>query len=150
VPEYTLNVDGTAHAVRAEADTLLPWMLRVALFLNDHISFDSQLGGVPVLTMHLIGDGNVVVENERAYKDAVRAAGDGRLLRQVYVERAGHCSFTAAETIVAFQALVRRIDTGKWGKLGPRALNGEAEALGLGPSAFARFGPKAFLRPFPD
>jgi hypothetical protein len=97
--------------------------------------------------MHLIGDGNVVVENERAYKDVVSAAGDRKIPRQLFVQRAGHCSFEAAEAIVAFQVLVERIETGRWGRLSPKALNQRAAALGLGPSAFARFTPKAFPRP---
>jgi len=69
---------------------------------------------VPVLAMHTTGDGLVVPENEQAYRSAVDRAGDGRLLRQIFVHRAGHCAFTPAETITAVQALVNRVDTGRW------------------------------------
>ena len=115
-------------------------------YVNTYITLTDKLNGVPVLSLHTTGDGNVVVENERAYKDAVMEAGDRKLLRQVYVHRAGHCNFTPAEMIAAFQALVHRIDTGRWGHLGPKALTREAEALGVGSSDFVRFRPKPFPR----
>jgi hypothetical protein len=83
------------------------------------------------------------------------------MLRQLYVHRAGHCSFTASETIAAFQALVVRIDSGRWddAALAPSRVNQRALALGdrynllpLGtkpqPPAFADYSPGAFLRPF--
>ena len=53
----------------------------------------------------------MVVENESAYKNVVRSEGNGRLLRQDFVDRAGHCAFTPAETIAAVEKLVERIDT---------------------------------------
>lgn len=135
------DLSALAAAPRISADP------QAQAYLNSYITLDGNLNGVPVLTMHQTADGLVVVENERAYKDAVKAAGDRKLLRQVYVHRAGHCNFTAAETITAFQALVQRIGTGRWGNTSPRALNLEAAALGLGPSDFARFKPKTFPVP---
>ena len=57
---------------------------------------------------------------------------DGALLRQLFVHRAGHCEFTPAETVVAFEALVTRLDSGKWPALGAAGLNKAAK--GLGPS----------------
>jgi pimeloyl-ACP methyl ester carboxylesterase len=124
-------------------------------YLDHYITLDGRLGGVPVLTMHTLGDGVVVVQSERAYRDAVTAAGDRNLLRQVYVHRAGHCSFTSAEMIAAFQALVHRIDTGTWGDLKPGTLNQEAAALGVGScglptsSEFVKAKPSRFPRSFP-
>jgi len=117
-----------------------------------------------VLTMHTTGDGLVVPENEQAYRSAVDRAGDGRLLRQIFVDRAGHCAFTPAETITAVQVLVSRLDTGRWddSALSPASLN--ASATGLGPAynifavgsaapvatppAFLRYQPFPYLRPF--
>jgi hypothetical protein len=69
---------------------------------------------IPVLTMHTIGGGLVVPENEQAYAIVVRRAGYSALLRQVFVSRAGHRAFTSAETITAAQILLARIQTGRW------------------------------------
>ena len=126
-------------------------------YLAHNIAFTGRLP-VPVLTMHTTGDGLVVPENEQAYRSAVDRAGDGRLLRQIFVDRAGHCAFTPAETISAVQVLVSRLDTGRWdgSALGPASLNARAAGLGPGYNIFALGGvvtaaPPAFLsyRPFP-
>ncbi len=87
---------------------------------------------MPVLTMHTIGDGLVVPENEAAYARAVAKAGESALLRQVFVDRAGHCAFTPAETITAAKVLLNRLKTGQWndGGLTPAMLNARAGALG--------------------
>ena len=104
--------------------------------------------------MHTTGDGLVVNQNEQAYRHVVDEAGDSSLLRQTYVHRAGHCTFTPAETITAFQTLIGRLDTGHWGHTTDAALmNTEAAALvqpraNPAPPAFLRFHPTAFLRPF--
>jgi fermentation-respiration switch protein FrsA (DUF1100 family) len=129
-------------------------------YLDRFISFDGNLQ-VPVLTMHTIGDGLVVPQQETAYADAVRAAGKQDLLRQLFVHRAGHCAFSSAETIVAIQAMIARIDTGSWGgpALAPGSLNSAALALGdtynqvggffKSPPAFENFTPGPYPRPFP-
>ena len=100
-------------------------------YLAQNIAFDGQLP-VPVLTIHTTGDGLVVPENEQAYQQVVDGAGDGRLLRQIFVHRAGHCAFTPAETITAAQTLLNRLDTGRWDgdALSPGAINAQATALG--------------------
>jgi hypothetical protein len=130
-------------------------------YLADNITFTGDLN-IPVLTMHTTGDGLVVNQNEQAYRDVVAEAGDASLLRQTYVHRAGHCAFTPAETITAFQTLIGRLDTGHWGGSTQASLmNTEAAALGLGanvfqmgttivatPPAFLPFHPTVFLRPF--
>ena len=111
--------------------------------------------------MHTKGDGLVVVEDESAYKDVVDREHNDTFLRQAFVHRAGHCAFTPAETVVAFQALVDRLNAGTWPKLAAGALNQEAKALGstfnvlfvngqevpVAPAYF-KFAPAAFLRPF--
>ena len=102
-------------------------------YLAQNISFNGRIS-VPVLTMHTTGDGLVVPENEQAYASVVGRAGNSRLLRQIFVSRAGHCAFTPAETITAAQALLRRLATGHWddGALRPGSLNAAATALGAG------------------
>jgi pimeloyl-ACP methyl ester carboxylesterase len=129
-------------------------------YLKRNIIFNGQIP-IPVLTLHTKGDGLVVVENESAYKNVVDAGKDGKFLRQVFVHRAGHCAFTPAETVVAFQKLVDRLDTGKWPELGSSTLNQAAKGLGNkfnvlllngqkipAAPAYFTFQPAVFLRPF--
>jgi pimeloyl-ACP methyl ester carboxylesterase len=129
-------------------------------YLESNIIFDGQIH-IPVLTLHTKGDGLVVVEDESAYKDVVDQEHGGALLRQLFVHRAGHCEFTPAETVVAFGALISRLDTGKWPGLGSATLNKAAKGLGKKrnvlsvngkevhvPPAYFKFQPAVFLRPF--
>jgi pimeloyl-ACP methyl ester carboxylesterase len=121
-------------------------------YLTKYITYNGDLD-MPVLTMHTTGDGLVEVTDEQAYASVVRSSGDSSLLRQVFVHRAGHCTFTPAETISAFQTLVHRIDTGRWGdSTDPSAMNARAAAVGaafnVAPPSFLNFHPARFLRPF--
>ncbi|HLQ10016.1 MAG TPA: hypothetical protein VK134_00330, partial [Ktedonobacteraceae bacterium] len=122
-------------------------------YLSQYITFDGNLN-IPVLTMHTTGDGLVVNEDEQAYASVVRSAGDNSLLRQVFVHRANHCTFTPAETLTAFQTLINRLDSGRWeDSTNPALMNQEAAALdptlNVGvPPAFINFQPTVFLRPF--
>ena len=144
------------HAARVSANP------SAVSYLKQNIAFDGRLPG-PVLTMHTTGDGLVVPENEQAYSRVVDRAGDSRLLRQIFVQRAGHCAFTPAETITAAQTLLNRLHTGHWDSsaLEPAALNGQAAALGAPynifssggtivptPAAFVSYQPAPYLRPF--
>jgi hypothetical protein len=119
-------------------------------YLTTNITFNGDLD-IPVLTMHTTGDGLVVNQNEQAYRSAVGDARDSSLLRQTFVHRAGHCTFTPAETVTALNTLLHRLDTGHWGTIDPAVLNAEATALGplnIAPPSFLQFHPTAFLRPF--
>lgn len=98
-------------------------------YLTDNIIYDGQLT-VPVLTLHTTGDGLVPVEDERAYRKVVNEAKDGALLKETFVHRAGHCEFSPAEMITAFQTLGLRLTTGKWKGLSASQMNSEAAALG--------------------
>jgi hypothetical protein len=122
-----------------------------AAYVAKYITYNGSLS-VPVLTMHTTGDGLVEVTDENAYASVVRSAGDNSMLRQVFVHRAGHCTFTPAETISAFQTLVHRIDTGRWeDSTNPATMNAQAAALGglnSAPASFVNFQPDQFLRPF--
>jgi len=131
---------------------------KAVAYLDRFISLDGKLS-VPVLTLHTIGDGLVVPQEETAYSDAVRAAGKQDLLRQVFVRRAGHCVFSEGETITVIQAMLTRLDTGNWGgsALSPATLNAVASALGdsysrvggffVAPPAFDNFAPGPYPRP---
>jgi pimeloyl-ACP methyl ester carboxylesterase len=154
------------RATRISADP------KAVAYLAKYISFDGRLS-VPVLTMHTTGDGLVVPENEQAYAQVVRRAGDSRMLRQIFVARAGHCAFTPAETITAVQVLLNRVRTGRWDSraLAVSSLNSAATALGpdyniftaqgatcpvgspvdgvcATAPAFVRYQPAPYLRPF--
>ncbi|HEY7147024.1 MAG TPA: prolyl oligopeptidase family serine peptidase [Streptosporangiaceae bacterium] len=144
------------HAARIKADP------SAVAYLARNITFNGELR-MPVLTMHTTGDGLVVPENEQAYASVVRRAGDSRLLRQIFVNRAGHCAFTPAETISAVNVLLNRMQAGRWDDhaLRTSSLNTAAAALGPGlnvfssggsvvatPAAFTSFQPTRYLRPF--
>ena len=119
-------------------------------YLEQNIIFNGQIH-IPVLTMHTTGDGLVVVENERAYRNVVDEAGNQQFLRQTFVHRAGHCTFTPAETVTVAQKLIERLDTGKWPQLDDDVLNAKAATFGplnVAPPAFIDFHPARYLRPF--
>jgi pimeloyl-ACP methyl ester carboxylesterase len=121
-------------------------------YLTKYIVYNGDLDR-PVLTLHTTGDGLVVNQDEQAYRNVAKDVPDARMLRQAFVHRAGHCSFTPAETIAAFQTLVHRVDTGKWGD-SAAADDLEAVATALGPTyntapaAYVALTPTRFLRPF--
>jgi pimeloyl-ACP methyl ester carboxylesterase len=133
------------ETVRVSADPL------ARQYLEQNIIFDGQIH-IPVLTLHTEGDGLVVVENESAYKKVVDEAGNEEFLRRTFVHRAGHCTFTPAETISAVETLLNRLDMGHWSDLRASDLNKGALALGpvfnIAPPAFTEFKPKPYLRPF--
>jgi pimeloyl-ACP methyl ester carboxylesterase len=152
-----INLDSDLRALdggpRVQADP------QAAAYLERNITFDGQLS-IPVLSMHTTGDGLVIPPSETAYANVVRLAGKSDLLRQVFVRRAGHCTFTEAETIAALQVLLKRLDTGRWddSALQPAALNSQALAQGdaensffgyTAAPAFVTFNAAPFPRPFP-
>ncbi|MBO0783051.1 MAG: hypothetical protein J2P37_29910 [Ktedonobacteraceae bacterium] len=145
-----LSLDGDLatlnHARRIQADP------QAVVYLNKYITFNGDLN-VPTLGVHTTGDGLVVNQNEQAYADVVHDNGDSRMLRQIFVHRAGHCTFTPAETLAAFQALFSRVTRGFWdGATSPERLNRTAAALGptfnQAPPSYINFQPTLFLRPF--
>ena len=105
---------------------------RAAAYLIRNIAFDGRIK-VPVLTVHTTADGLVVSPHEDAYRDAVRRSGRSRLLKQLYVDRPGHCTFTDGESLAALRMLLARLDRGRW----PTS-----------PGAFVPYEPPPFLRPF--
>ena len=131
-------------------------------YLAQNISFTGRIT-IPVLSMHTVGDGLVIPQNEQAYASVVRRAGRALLLRQVFVSRAGHCAFTPAETIASVRVLLHRMRTGQWNDpaLNPARMNQAAAALGpnynifvsgdnvvpVAP-AFTAFQPSRYPRPF--
>lgn len=143
------DLDALARAPRISADPA------AIAYLERHVVFSGKLAGLPVLTAHTDGDGLVIPDHEHAYAEVVSSAGDQHLLRQLYIHRAGHCTFTPSEMLTALEALEERIETGAWPDLDPRRLNQRAIDLGahddLVPSsrpAFFAFEPSPFPRPY--
>jgi hypothetical protein len=135
---------------------------RALQYLTRNITFTGRLD-VPVLTMQTTGDPNVVPESDQAYLTAVTKAGDAALLRETFIQRAGHCAFTPAETIAAVQVLLNRLHSGHWdaAALTPGALSARAAALGPAynavpdgaklvpvPPAYVRYRPGPYPRPY--
>ena len=106
---------------------------RATGYLIRNTVFDGRID-VPVLTVHTTADGLVVSPHEDAYRDAVRRSGRSRLLKQLYVDRPGHCTFSDEETLAALDMLLTRLDRGRW----PTRTN----------VAFDDYEPPPFLRPF--
>jgi pimeloyl-ACP methyl ester carboxylesterase len=138
-----LNALNAAANITANAASLT--------YLSDNIILNGQIA-VPALGLHTEGDGLVVPQSESAYDDAVRGAGNGSELRRIFVHRAGHCAFTSGETIAAFKALVRRLDSARWSGLKPLALNTVAQNLGQSynpfPPAYESFDAGPYLRTY--
>ena len=112
--------------------------------------FDGELE-VPVLTVNNIGDNISTTASQSAYQNAAERAGAGHMLRQLYVESAGHCGFTAAETVAAVETLQARLLTKRWSDSdNPHKLNALARSLNLGAARFISFTPDEFARPFTE
>ena len=143
--DLNADLDTLQNAPRIAADP------NAVDYLNNYITFNGDLN-MPVLTMHTTGDGLVVNQDEAAYASIVRKEGNNDLLRQIFVHRAGHCAFTPAETITAFQSLISRLDTGQWGPLNVDDLNTEAASLGstlnTAPASFVVYHPTLYPRPY--
>jgi hypothetical protein len=154
--DLTADLATLNRAPRIHADPSAAAYLHATSDLTGHLR-------VPVLTLHTIGDGEVPIENEQAYAQLTSQARTTPLLRQLSIRRAGHCTFTAAERIIALNTLETRITTGHWTELDPATLNHAATALGPalnvlteiegttsnppGPPAFTSYRPGPYLRP---
>ncbi|MER5529377.1 alpha/beta hydrolase [Streptomyces sp. NPDC002677] len=137
--EAGLDLDADLRTLTEHATTTAdPGAVRTA----QRTSSAGQGLEVPLLDMHTTADNLVPVQQENRFAARVRAAGDGALLRQAYVERQGHCAFTTAETVAALQALEHRVDTGSWDDAAtPAALQRSATALGLDGAAYVPYQP---------
>jgi pimeloyl-ACP methyl ester carboxylesterase len=81
----------------------------------------------PVVTLHATGD---IIPAEHVPTYAVRVS--PTRLRQLYVQRAGHCQHTAAEEVTAVRVLHKRVRTGRWSTTSPTVLNAAARRYGPG------------------
>ncbi len=102
---------------------------------------------VPVLTMHTTIDILAPVQVEQEYAEDVRSQGDNALLRQTFVDREGHCSFTPAEIAAGISVLEDRVISGHWGGASSSVpqLNALASSLDDSGSAFVSVPPREFV-----
>ncbi|MBO3751447.1 hypothetical protein J5X84_35695 [Streptosporangiaceae bacterium NEAU-GS5] len=128
--------DLTSHAAIPRDREALGWMLRT--------STPTGRLHAPELNLHTISDQLVPVEQERAYASRVTRP---ELLRQAFVDRAGHCAFTTAELVAGVDAVQNRVVTGRWGDVTAAGLNRAAAALGLDGGMFLPYRPPHLVTP---
>lgn len=69
--------------------------------------------GIPVLSLHGIGDLFVPLAMDQRYDQLMIAHGEGNLFVDRAIREVGHCSYTQSELQSGFQALVNWVKTGK-------------------------------------
>ncbi len=114
------------------------------LFGHSGLTGDLQM---PVLSLHTTIDILAPVQVEEEYAEDVRGQGDAALLRQMFVERDGHCAFTPAEIAAGIVVLEERVVTGHWSGASSSVpkLNKLAASLDESGSAFVSVPPQEFL-----
>ena len=100
---------------------------------------------VPLLHVHGLGDALLPPHLLAGYAVAVEQQGKGDLYRTAFIDAAGHCETSVSEAMAAIEAMVKRLDTGKWGDTSPAALNSAAGALKLEQPRYVSF---TFKTPF--
>jgi hypothetical protein len=110
-------------------------------------SFDGRLAK-PLLYLTTTGDPLSPVSNSRPLETAAVAAGNGAMLRMLYVQAPGHCTFTHAELGAALATVTERIDTGNWPATSREAMNRRGRSLAAGDSRFVDYDPGPGYRPF--
>ncbi|MEV2216972.1 hypothetical protein AB0H86_37060 [Streptomyces sp. NPDC050997] len=130
------------RAPRISADpAAVAWMSRTS-------SFTGRLT-TPQIDIHTTGDALVPVQTESALRRAVTAAGSAPLLRQAYVDNAGHCTFSPAEQLAALHTLEDRVTTGGWHGTDPGSLNTRAAAADpTSPARYVAYRPAPYPRPY--
>jgi hypothetical protein len=117
------------------------------------------------MTLHSIGDGGAVPDQDGWYNREVRHHSGPGMVRSLFIERGQHCSYSGADEVVTVRSLEHRVATGRWPDLRPGALNAQVAGfdpafqqvpdLSTGfppqvkvmPPAFADFRPPRLLRP---
>ncbi|HEY7483647.1 MAG TPA: hypothetical protein VH912_04225 [Streptosporangiaceae bacterium] len=119
---------------------------------------------VPVITLHSVGDGGAVPDQDGWYAQQVRRHSGPNVVRSLFVDRGQHCSYSGADEVVTVRSLEHRLDTGQWPDLRPATLNTQVAGFDaiyqqvvdlstfpfpkqVMPPAFVDFRPPALLRP---
>ena len=104
------------------------------------MSYTGEISG-PVINIDTIGDPVDPPSMKIAYRDTVNRAGNHKLLRIVWVRRAGHGGQSDLERIAAFVTLINRLDTGKWGDTSADGMNTLAQEIASQPNPFKDLNP---------
>jgi pimeloyl-ACP methyl ester carboxylesterase len=99
---------------------------------------------IPMLTMQTVGDGVTIPAIHGGLQSIVEAAGHRRELAQLWLEGAGHCTFSPAEMFAALKTLEHRLDTGRW-SVAPKEVAKRAGSV-TGGTRFTRYKPAPLLR----
>jgi pimeloyl-ACP methyl ester carboxylesterase len=99
---------------------------------------------IPMLTLQAVGDGVTIPAIHGGLQTIVDAAGHRRELAQLWVEGAGHCTFTPAEMFAALATLEQKLDTGRW-SISPQEVTTRGAGL-PGGTRFTRYAPPPLLR----
>lgn len=134
------DIDALNRAPRVESDP------KAVAYMKRQIVPSGEIG-VPVLTISSPGDEMTFFAHEQALASVVREAGRSSLLRQTFVNRAGHCVFAVSELVAAVQTVEQRAATGRWQETSAAAMNRRASALNLDAPLFVDAAPPKFLRP---
>lgn len=102
---------------------------------------------IPVITMQGIGDPISASDAMGAITRGAQAAGKAHLLRTAFTETAGHCMFSPGEIAAVVDVVKQRLDTGRWPRVTPAALNALAKRIApQSPARFIDYAPSPFLR----
>ncbi len=105
--DLAADIERLNSATRVEADEIAVDYMRANFTSTGRI-------GVPLLSMHTVGDGMTSPSLQRSYLDNIAEAGFGDRAKGLWIDRAGHCTQTGAEMLAAIDLLVARLDSGEW------------------------------------
>ncbi|MET9002015.1 DUF6351 family protein [Amycolatopsis sp. NPDC004169] len=117
-------------------------------YLRRGIVFTGELR-IPVLTVNGTGDQISTVAQQSSYESLARRTGTASLLRQTYVQTAGHCTYTTGEQQAAIDRMLTRLRTGHWPDTSPRTMNALSAAADGTPGRYLAYVPPRFNRPYP-
>ncbi|MGK3204348.1 hypothetical protein [Amycolatopsis sp. MEPSY49] len=117
-------------------------------YLERGIVFTGDLR-IPVLTVNGTGDQISTVAQQQSYGALVRQAGNESLLRQTYVQTAGHCTYTTGEQQAAVDRMLTRLRTGHWPDTSPRTMNALSVAADGVEGRYLSYVPPRFNRRYP-
>ncbi|MFB9690667.1 DUF6351 family protein [Amycolatopsis plumensis] len=117
-------------------------------YLRKGIVFTGSLR-IPVLTVNGTGDQISTVAQQSSYGSLVRRAGNEPLLRQTYVQTAGHCTYTTGEQQAAIDRMLTRLRTGHWPDTSPRTMNTLSAAADGVAGRYLSYVPPRFNRMYP-
>ncbi|HXC60479.1 MAG TPA: hypothetical protein VN645_14280 [Steroidobacteraceae bacterium] len=135
--DLDMDLARLASAPRIAADP------RAVAYMRANFVPSGQLR-IPLLTLQAVGDGVTIPAIHGGLQAIVDAAGHRRELAQLWVEGAGHCTFTPAEMFAALSTLEQKLETGRW-SVAPKEVMQRADGL-PGGMRFTRYTPQPLLR----